>query len=194
MNTDNKLVRNLGMYLVAASASALLLASPVYAQSDEANQGASEQGQQSDEMGTTQQEQPGDMETGQQQQTGEMDATQQQAGDQRSLEDMSLDELKGQTVVNSDGEELGEISEVVVSQDESQAGAVLSVGGMLGVGADKAMAPLDKLSMKEGRLVWDTANTQDEIKQSSDYQEDNFTEASSDEYQNLGELKQSIGQ
>ncbi|MCL7944698.1 hypothetical protein [Marinobacter sp. ATCH36] len=68
------------------------------------------------------------------------------------------------------------------------------MGGILGIGAKQVMAPLDQLSLEGDRLIWKTSQTKDDLKQSADYEKDNHREVSSNDYQTVGELKQSIGQ
>jgi hypothetical protein len=129
------------------------------------------------------------------QETGqEMAAASGANGAQQSLDSMSIDELRGHKVVNSLGDELGKVDQVVVSGDQRTAGAVLSMGGILGIGAQQVLAPLDQLSLQNDRLVWETSMTRDELKQSSSYVEENYNNVSADKYRNLGELKQGTGQ
>ncbi|MEQ9642418.1 MAG: PRC-barrel domain-containing protein [Alphaproteobacteria bacterium] len=45
------------------------------------------------------------------------------------------DDIVGMTVINLGGEEIGEIDDIVVNSDGTVAGAVLSVGGFLGMGS-----------------------------------------------------------
>ncbi len=113
---------------------------------------------------------------------------------QQTLDNLSIDELRGREIVNANGEDLGDVDHVVVSRDQGKAGVVLSIGGILGMGAEKVMAPLDELHLQDDRLVWDTSRTKDELEDSADYQERNYNKVSSENYRNVGELKQNPGQ
>lgn len=115
---------------------------------------------------------------------------QQQQSEQQGLDSMTIDELEGQKVVTSDGAEIGKVDRVVMSSDQRQAGVVLSVGGFLGLGAKPVMAPLDRLKMEDDQLVWDTSMTKDEIEQTSSFEEGDYERVSSENYQNVGELRQ----
>jgi len=54
----------------------------------------------------------------------------------------------GATVKNAAGENLGEIDELVIdSQDARIKAAVVSVGGLLGIGAKSVAVPWDKVKM-----------------------------------------------
>jgi sporulation protein YlmC with PRC-barrel domain len=62
-------------------------------------------------------------------------------------------ELIGRTVYNSDGEAVGIVDDVVSHRRERVTAAVLSMGGFLGFGADKAVVPVRQLRLQGERLV-----------------------------------------
>lgn len=63
--------------------------------------------------------------------------------------------LLGQTVVNEQGQEIGQIYEVLVSPQGDQAELILSVGGFLGLGDKKISVQFSELKSIQGALVCD---------------------------------------
>ncbi|MFN2366458.1 MAG: PRC-barrel domain-containing protein, partial [Desulfurivibrionaceae bacterium] len=60
---------------------------------------------------------------------------------------LSADELKGMKVVNQNGEEIGQIEEASTDSQTGQINYVtLSRGGVLGVGEDQIVAPVEAFS------------------------------------------------
>jgi sporulation protein YlmC with PRC-barrel domain len=86
---------------------------------------------------------------GSQQQTGL------QAGQQGEKKEVKVSDLTGTDVVNRQGEQIGDIDEIVrkSDDDEAKAHAVISVGGFLGMGDKDVLVPLDRLSMQEDKIV-----------------------------------------
>jgi sporulation protein YlmC with PRC-barrel domain len=62
-------------------------------------------------------------------------------------------ELIGRTVYNRDGAAVGVVDDVVLHRRDRVTAAVLSMGGFLGFGADKAVVPLRQLSLQGDRVV-----------------------------------------
>jgi sporulation protein YlmC with PRC-barrel domain len=93
------------------------------------------------------------MQQGSQQQTGQQAG--QQAGQQGQKMQVRVSELTGKDVVNRQGEQIGDIDEIVRKSDDDQAKAhaVISVGGFLGMGDKDVLVPLDRLSMQEDKIV-----------------------------------------
>lgn len=84
--------------------------------------------------------------------------------------DVQSDEIIGQTVYGSNGEEIGEVDNVVINQQGKQAAAVIGVGGFLGIGERDVTIPLDNLQRgQDNRLT--TSMTKDAIGALSEYQE-----------------------
>lgn len=90
------------------------------------------------------------MQQGSQPQTG-MQAGQQ---DQKKMQ-VRVSELSGKQVVNRQGEQIGDIDEIVRKSDEdnAKAHAVISVGGFLGMGDKDVLVPLDRLSMQRDNIL-----------------------------------------
>ncbi len=57
------------------------------------------------------------------------------------------DQIVGKDLYMADGTEIGEIDNVVISEDGKQAAAVVGVGGFLGLGERDVAIPLDQISM-----------------------------------------------
>jgi len=61
--------------------------------------------------------------------------------------------LLGQTIMNEQGQKIGQVTEVLVSTDQENVQVILSVGGFLGLGDKLISVPLPELMHKEGRFV-----------------------------------------
>jgi hypothetical protein len=68
----------------------------------------------------------------------------------QSLESMSPDQIVGKTVVSAEGEEIGEVQEIVQDPATSEKFAVVDVGGFLGVGQKSVTIGLNELQMSQG--------------------------------------------
>lgn len=66
---------------------------------------------------------------------------------------MRVADLIGRDVYNRDGALVGTIDDVVVHRRDRVTGAVLSMGGFLGFGADKAVVPVRQLRLEGERVV-----------------------------------------
>lgn len=83
--------------------------------------------------------------------------------EQESGQTLSSD-LVGMKVVGADDETIGEVSELIVENNQVT-GAVLEVGGFLGLGAKKVGVPWDALSMteKDGSLTASVSLTKEQL-------------------------------
>ena len=102
----------------------------------------------------------------------EAEQTQQQAATQPQGE-ISLEEVLGSSVVNSAGEEVAEIEDIVLGKDQKYY-AILSVGGFLGIGDKKVAIPLDELQLSEDRVYLMSAATEEQLEQMPEYEEDQY--------------------
>ena len=66
---------------------------------------------------------------------------------------MGGDEIVGQTLYSSDGQEIGEIENVVMRQGGSDPEALVGVGGFLGIGERSVTIPLDQIQKQDDRLT-----------------------------------------
>lgn len=58
-----------------------------------------------------------------------------------------------QTVTNPQGEEIGKVEDVIISENGQKVQAVISVGGFMGLGDKKISVPLEELSRREGKVI-----------------------------------------
>lgn len=84
-----------------------------------------------------------------------------------SLASMSTEEIVGKAIVSRDGEEIGDVDEVVVDGTTGQKFAVVDVGGFLGVGEKSIVVALDELQAADddriqSDLTRETLQTQTE--------------------------------
>ena len=66
---------------------------------------------------------------------------------------LRADELIGRTVYNREGAAVGTVDDVVMHRRDRVTAAVLSMGGFLGFGADKAVVPVRQLRLQGERIV-----------------------------------------
>ncbi len=66
---------------------------------------------------------------------------------------MRVADLIGRDVYNRDGALVGTIDDVVVHRRDRVTGAVLTMGGFLGFGADRAVVPVRQLRLDGKRIV-----------------------------------------
>ncbi|QJR81631.1 PRC-barrel domain-containing protein [Alteromonas pelagimontana] len=68
---------------------------------------------------------------------------------------LKIAELEGKDLINSQGEDVGEISEVVQNNQDKQLSLVIESGGIMGVGESKSVLPLDEVTLENNKIVWD---------------------------------------
>lgn len=76
--------------------------------------------------------------------------------------DFAASKLIGKKVINSQGEDVGSIDDVIVGQDEKVSHAIIAVGGVLGIGKHLVAVPFDELNMQGDQVVYGTA-TKDQL-------------------------------
>jgi putative membrane protein len=86
---------------------------------------------------------------------------------------VSVDRVLGSRVVNAQGQELGEIEDLVLDQNQI-AYVVMSVGGFLGLGEKRVAVPLDDLQLGEGETYLMSAASQEQLEQMPAYDEGQF--------------------
>jgi putative membrane protein len=86
---------------------------------------------------------------------------------------MSIDQVLGSKVVNANGDEVGEIEDLVLDQNQTHY-AVLSVGGFLGIGDKKVAIPLEDLQLGEDEVYLMTSATEEQLEQMPEYDEEQF--------------------
>jgi putative membrane protein len=81
---------------------------------------------------------------------------------------VSIEEVLGSTVVNENGEEVGEIQDLVAKDDAYY--AVLSVGGFLGIGEKDVAVPLDELKLGEDESYLMSTETEEQLEELPEYE------------------------
>jgi len=91
------------------------------------------------------------------------------------------DDIAGAKVVNRNGDDIGEVDEIVRSNDDNKPYAVISAGGWFDIGDKDIVVPLDQLKMQNGLVVVpDSAATEEQLKNRPAYDESRFSEVSDD--------------
>jgi hypothetical protein len=97
-----------------------------------------------------------------------------------SLDSMSSDELVGKAVVSRDGEEIGDVDEVVIDPTSQEKFAVVDVGGFLGVGQKSIVIGLNELELSsDDRIQSDL--TREELQTKTEYSAGDYEPATASE-------------
>lgn len=145
------------------------------AESDD-EQGAIEQQEEAlDEQQNTDGEQPGAMQGSgyprSSADTGDED------NDPNNLMSYQIRDIEGKSVVNQQDEEIGEISRIVEHKASGDLYAVVSIGGVWGIGDDEVALPLEDIEMQDDQLVTNSTYGSDEIKASAEkYDKENYSQ------------------
>ena len=102
---------------------------------------------------------------------GDAAQTQQQAAgaqEMGEISDLSADEVIGRDVVNMNGEDVGEIEDIVLDQNDAKF-AVISVGGFLGMGDKSVAVSLDELKLGENDAILMSEATEEQLKDLPEY-------------------------
>lgn len=116
------------------------------------------------------------------QQRDQADENNQSNSDQsNSLMSQQVGDLEGMTVVNQENDEIGDVQHIAKHDSSGELFAIVSVGGVWGIGATDIALPLNNMQFENDQLVVNTDYGEDEIEDSSnDYQEDEYSEVDSD--------------
>lgn len=102
-------------------------------------------------------------------------------GQNDSLMTQQVSDLEGMTVVNQEGEEIGDVQHIAQHNDSGDLYAIISVGGIWGFGATDIALPFDEMQFENDQLVMNTEYGSDQIEESSeDYNEDSYTQVDSE--------------
>lgn len=103
---------------------------------------------------------------------------------------MPVAQVNQADVVNSRGESIGQVTQVVRDNSSGDLGVVVRAGGVLGLGGSSVLVDLAELSqMDENQLLWDTMLNQEDIEQMPEFDESQYTEVSENEYSTLQEAR-----
>jgi sporulation protein YlmC with PRC-barrel domain len=84
---------------------------------------------------------------------------------------IAMDDIVGQDVYNSAGEEIGEVRDIVIDPARQVPMVIVEVGGFLGIGGRQVALSYDDMAFGGDRIVLNTAMSQDEIKDMPEYDE-----------------------
>lgn len=104
--------------------------------------------------------------------------TRNQAREDNPIYSQSADDLEGMEVVDSAGDNVGTIEHVVLMRDRHSAHAVISTGGMLGLGERDIVVSLDELNVVGEALQLKT--TKEQIQAREEYQSEQYVELKGD--------------
>jgi putative membrane protein len=98
-------------------------------------------------------------------------ATQEAARPTYPLGDKTANDLIGQTVVNQNGDNVGEIYDIVLNASDQAVLAVVSVGGFLGIGEKNVAVPFEHLQPSDTEAILMSTATEEELKAMPEYVE-----------------------
>ena len=101
------------------------------------------------------------------------------AASKNPLHSRTADDLEGGDIVNAAGDKIASIDAVVLSGDRSKAHAVISLGGMLGMGGHTTLVSLDELTAA-GENEFRVNATEDELKARPEYKDEGYVELEGD--------------
>lgn len=107
-------------------------------------------------------------------QMGDMDDmdTDHESGD---LTTMAAADLEGKAVQTATGEEIGEIGEIMTSEDTEERIATVEVGGFLGIGEKTIAIPLSDLEKSTEEDAFRTSMTRESIEAHPEFDEAGYT-------------------
>jgi putative membrane protein len=98
-------------------------------------------------------------------------ATQEAARPTYPLGDKTANNLIGQSVVNQNGDSVGEIYDIVLNASDQAVLAVVSVGGFLGIGEKNVAVPFEQLQPGDNEAILMSTATEEELKAMPEYVE-----------------------
>lgn len=96
------------------------------------------------------------------------------------LMSMQASDIRGKDVVNAQGEDIGDVDEIVMSNQDRRLYAVISTGGVLGIGAQEVVVPLEELQLQEDNLMLPGA-TGEQLRNRTSYNETEYQTISGDQ-------------
>lgn len=97
-----------------------------------------------------------------------------QMGTSGRLQTMTPSQLRGTEVIGTNGEQIGSVKKVVQSRHDKNIHAVISSGGVMGVGDREFTVPLDRMRYEGGKLR--LSATADELRSSPAYRDEQYVE------------------
>lgn len=117
--------------------------------------------------------------------TAHADEPSQMQGSQ--LPTRSVDQLKGSSVINQNGDSVGRVTQIVREKASNKVFAVVSVGALLGIvgGRDVAL-PLEQFSLRGDKLVVPPGTTKEMLEKLPKYDDTKFVSMRDDEIVTVG--------
>jgi sporulation protein YlmC with PRC-barrel domain len=94
-----------------------------------------------------------------------------------AITQVPVEDIPGRTVVNLEGEEIGEVEDVVTREATLESGLVVSVGGVLGIGDKDVFVDLDDVHLAEDKVVWEGFAGEEALENLPEYDEENYISA-----------------
>lgn len=88
----------------------------------------------------------------------------------QSLDQFSNEELKDRDVVNSEGEELGSVQELITGPDGEVTGIIVGTGGFMGAGERGVFAAAEEVEVQDDQVIWQTPMDQDALADMPEYE------------------------
>lgn len=85
-----------------------------------------------------------------------------------------VDDLEGEGVINTTGEEVGEIEAILLDPVENAPVVIISVGGVFGIGDRELAFPYDDLTIAGDEIILNTTMSEDELKEMPEFDEDAY--------------------
>ncbi len=98
----------------------------------------------------------------------------------KRLMSMRVGDLLGMEVENSKDDDIGEVEKIVVDEQTNTLHAVVSVGGIMGIGDKKITMKLDDMQLRDDELVTQTSLSEDDLDNRPAYSESAYRELSRD--------------
>ncbi len=93
-----------------------------------------------------------------------------------SIWQMTPEQLEGMPVVTGESRRIGEVEQIVRNRQTGEIGAVVDIGGFLGIGAKQAVLPLSAMELQRGtRLVYATERSK-ELPRTHTYDSAHYTD------------------
>ena len=85
-------------------------------------------------------------------------------------------DITSMKVSTSDDKDIGKVNKVVVDPVTNRVYAVVSVGGFMGVGSKKVTMEIDKMQLRDNKLIASDVMSKDDLKNRAEYNSANFRE------------------
>ncbi len=88
----------------------------------------------------------------------------------------SAEEIIGRDVVNANGEDVGEVNDIVIARDRDDMFLVVGVGGFLGMGEKDVALPVSDLRISSDNVLLMSEKSEDQLKEMPEYKESDYRE------------------